>query len=81
MCFIHIDTVQSVDKVCLLNEVEYIRKKYTSAYFYAITDGKEKFIFYEYGRIGIWRTLSAWYDPIKLHSLKLSIHLGRRCKK
>ena len=80
MCFIHIDTVQSVDKVCLLNEVEYIRKKYTSAYFYAITDGKEKFIFYEYGRIGIWRTLSAWYDPIKinLYSLRLSLFWGLR---
>ena len=51
MCSLHIDTVQNVDKVCLLNEVEYIREKYTSAYFYAITDGKEKFIFYEYGTL------------------------------
>ena len=51
MCLSHVDTVQNVDKVCLLNEVEYILEKYTSAYFYAITDGKEKFIFYEYGTL------------------------------
>ena len=52
----------AVDKVCLFNELMYINKKYTSAYFYVITDSKEIFIFYEFIKSGFSRQLQAMLD-------------------